>query len=308
VAALRTLVIVSQDRSDIFFANQLARHLNVIGIVVENQRSRKPSESRWRKVARYLGQPAQWPGKIRELLDKRFVEPGQLYNRPGMALDFGGEDQRIHRDRGIPVWHTLGVNDINSGANRQWIGSQNPDVIAVCGASLLGPEILALAPRGVLNLHGGLSQYYRGLFTTDWAIHDGVPERIGGTVHFITPGIDDGDVVYQGRPDIEADDTPHSLYEKVVRLGAGMMIQAIRDIENDALSARQLPRRGTLCLNSMFTQAVKRRTWRQIEHGVLRNYLAERERRDAAVVLELINPFTAMSVVNGVASTRRWSG
>jgi methionyl-tRNA formyltransferase len=225
-----------------------------------------------------------------------------------MALDFGGEDQHIGGDQGIPVWRTQGVNDINSYINRQWIESHSPDVIAVCGASLLGPDILALAPRGVLNLHGGLSQFYRGLFTTDWAIHDAVPELIGATVHFITAGIDDGDVVYQGRPTIEADDTPHSLYEKVVRLGAGMMIQAIRDIEIGELKACPLERRGTLCLNSMFTVAVKRKTWRQIEQGVLRHYLADRERRDADVMPGLINHFDGNSVVNDAVSTRRWSG
>jgi len=35
----------------------------------------------------------------------------------------------------------------------------------------------------------------------------------------VAPGIDDGDIVYQGRPQIAAGDTPNMLYVKVVKLG-----------------------------------------------------------------------------------------
>lgn len=34
---MRVLVVVSPDKSDVFFANQLMKFLNVVGVVVENQ-------------------------------------------------------------------------------------------------------------------------------------------------------------------------------------------------------------------------------------------------------------------------------
>ncbi len=72
-------------------------------------------------------------------------------------------------------------------------------------------------PRlGSLNLHGGLSQRYRGLNTTDWEVDNGEPEYVGATVHFVSPGIDDGDVVStRGGPPSSGPIPANDLYVKV---------------------------------------------------------------------------------------------
>ena len=38
MSEFRVVVIVSADRSDLYFANQLLKRVNVVGVIVENQR------------------------------------------------------------------------------------------------------------------------------------------------------------------------------------------------------------------------------------------------------------------------------
>ncbi|GAA0839775.1 hypothetical protein GCM10009113_03820 [Marinobacter szutsaonensis] len=292
---MRTLVIVSRDKSDIFFANQLARNLNVVGIVVENQTPEKDQSSLARKALKYIGTPRLFSRKVLEALDRRFIEPSQPYNKRETALDFGEEGWLLMAEDGIEILHTQGVNAINEPEYRDWIRNRNPDLIAVCGASILRRDLLDIPLHGVLNLHGGLSQFYRGLFTTDWAIHNREPECVGATVHFVSEGVDDGDIVYQGRPDIEAHDHPNSLYEKVVRLGVNMMVQAVRDIEHSRCKATKLQSRGRLYLNEMFDVRAKRETWRQIEMGVIPEYLVNKAERDQRITGSLVNDFNKLA-------------
>lgn len=291
---MRTLVIVSQDKSDIYFANQLAKMLNVVGIVVENQTPEKDRSSLASRAIKYISTPGQFFRKVLEVLDRRFVEPHQAYNHPGNSLDFGDEGRVLAPGEGVKVLHTQGVNAINNPEYRAWIRNLQPDIIAVCGASIFKADLLSIPEYGVLNLHGGLSQFYRGLFTTDWAIHNREPECVGATVHFVSEGVDDGDVIYQGRPHIEEGDHPNSLYEKVVRLGVQMMVRAVNDIEQLRCQPTRLDTKGRLYLHDMFDVRAKRETWQQVKDGVISDYLANQSTRDLRIKNALINDFNSL--------------
>jgi len=130
-----------------------------------------------------------------------------------------------------------------------------------------------------------------GTLTTDWAILEGEPEKVGATVHFVSSGIDDGGVVFQGRPRLEAADHPNRAYEKVVRLGVEMMSAAIRVIGQGELHACPEPARGRLYRERDFTYRTQRRLWRQWRR-IMATYEADREQRDAPIDASLINSFT----------------
>ena len=304
---MRTVVIVSPDKPDIYFANQLAKMLNVVGIVVENQTPERDSSSLVRKAMKYASTPVQFFQKVLDVLDRRFIEPRQPYNDTENSLDFGEEGRVLLVGEGVEVLHTQGVNAINDPKYQTWIRNLYPDVIAVCGASILKADTLSISKYGVLNLHGGLSQFYRGVFTTEWAIHNREPECVGATVHFVAEGVDDGDVIYQGRPDIEEGDHPNSLCEKVARLGVQMMVRAVSDIEQSRCQATKLDARGRLYLNNMFDVKVKRATWQRIRGGVISDYLADKATRDQRITAALINEFSEMRDLEQAAASAEHS-
>jgi folate-dependent phosphoribosylglycinamide formyltransferase PurN len=233
--------------------------------------------------AELLRRARAWFSRLwRDKVEKR------LYHE--IPLDFGPDGERLNDTVDCPVLRIEGRGKLNEPESVEWIRGQAPDLIVVCGASLLNEDILDLPRYGVLNLHGGLSQFYRGLFTTDWAIHNKHPEYVGATVHVVSPGIDDGAVVFQGRPLLSPDDHPNKCYEKVVRLGVDMMSQAISAIDRQELHKPETPTKGHLYRYRDFTPAVKRRLWRSWRQSMA-EYDRQRESRDRAVNASLIHPF-----------------
>ncbi len=63
------------------------------------------------------------------------------------------------------------------------------------GTSIVSASTLARAPRGILNLHTGWLPDYRGVKSEFWALARGEREKIGWTLHYMTPRLDDGDIV-----------------------------------------------------------------------------------------------------------------
>ena len=92
----------------------------------------------------------------------------------------------------------------------------NPDYVLLFGSSLIGDDILQAFPNKVINLHLGLSPYYRGSGTLFWPLVDGKPECVGSTIHLAVKKIDAGGILGQVRPEIDPKDGPHDLGNKTI--------------------------------------------------------------------------------------------
>ena len=79
---------------------------------------------------------------------------------------------------------------------------------------LLCAEMLALAPRGALNMHGSLLPQYRGRAPVNWAVLHG-ERRTGATLHYMAEKPDAGDIVAQQAVPILPDDTAREVFDKV---------------------------------------------------------------------------------------------
>ncbi len=291
VKDLRIVLLVSSDKSDLYFANQLIQRLNILSVVIEHQQDTPLPVSKTKKLLNFFIKPHQLFQRVIEKIEELLEEKYAVYNQPKNQLDFGIEGEKIIPVDDVLIFESYGKNSINNTAVINHLKEIKPDIIAVCGTSLLNKEILSLPEKGALNLHGGLAQHYRGLWTTDWAVYNEEPEYIGATVHFISPGIDDGEILYQGRPVIELNDNPHTLYEKVVKLGVNMMEQAILDIQNNSQKSAQLKQKGKLYLDYMTTPEIRRLTWNKLSTGIMNNYLNHKEERDKKVIDLLVNVY-----------------
>jgi len=89
-------------------------------------------------------------------------------------------------------------------------------IVCVHFPHVLRRPVLEVARRGVLNLHPAFLPYNRGWHTPTWAILDGTPA--GASLHFVTEGLDDGDVVYREQIEVDPADTAHTLYRKLKAL------------------------------------------------------------------------------------------
>jgi methionyl-tRNA formyltransferase len=115
---------------------------------------------------------------------------------------------------------------------------------------LLPAQVLALAPRGAVNLHPSLLPAYRGRAPLNWAILNGETE-LGLTAHFVDAGTDTGDVIEQRRfalrEDQDVADALAALYPLYVELTRDVLRQfesgRVRRRPQDASRASEFPRR-----------------------------------------------------------------
>jgi len=96
------------------------------------------------------------------------------------------------------------------------IDALGPDIgFSALFAHILKPNVLALFPRGVLNVHPGYLPFNRGRNAQIWAIVEHTP--VGATLHYMDEGVDTGAIVARVQVAIDATDTGASLRVKLER-------------------------------------------------------------------------------------------
>jgi len=93
------------------------------------------------------------------------------------------------------------------------------------------PEVVWSMPAlGTFNLHASLLPDYRGAAPINWAIMNGEKET-GVTTFFLKHEIDTGSIIFQEKEKITEDDTVGTLYERLMRKGAALVLKTVKAIE-----------------------------------------------------------------------------
>ncbi len=105
--------------------------------------------------------------------------------------------------------------------------------------SMLGPDLLAAARRGALNMHGSLLPKFRGRAPVNWAILRGARET-GATLHYMVARADAGDIVDQTAVPILQDDDALAVFRKVTVAAEVVLARSLpRLIDGSARSTPQ---------------------------------------------------------------------
>ncbi|SVB10112.1 uncharacterized protein METZ01_LOCUS162966 [marine metagenome] len=163
----------------------------------------------------------KFPEKILDLctiwaysqLSKRYIEKHLL--KPNNIKEFPKEIVS-HRVKNASNLQCLSI-----------LKSLTPELVIVFGTSILKPEVLTIAKRYTLNIHGGIVPKYRNVHSDFWAISKKDLKNIGTSIIHLDPGIDTGDIAIQGLLDISPDDTLFSIKKKNTELSLKLIIQAI---------------------------------------------------------------------------------
>ena len=122
-------------------------------------------------------------------------------------------------------------DDINAPPSLAHIAATAPDVIvSLASNKIFRDALLALPPRGCLNLHTAKLPKYRGLMPLFWAMANDERE-VGISVFLMDKGIDTGDIVRQETFPLAA--LPmHQLIRITKIIGMKLMNQALSDIRD----------------------------------------------------------------------------
>ena len=279
---LRVACLVADGPPQRAFVHGLAQDHNVVGVLV--QTSTPGSHPIWQRFGRYLNPLVLW----RHLRARRAHARHLAASQALRARVFGPADSPLAWPSGASCRTTFALNDPENAA---WLRALAPDVVCVNGTQLLRAPLLALLPEfrfGILNLHTGLSPYTRGGNCNLFALLEGRPEWVGITIHHIDEGIDSGDLVITEHVPMQAADTFEHIEVRAFEAGVSAMRQALHQLQ--AGTALRVPQweKGRLYLRRtgyVYSPHVRYRVNRRLREGLVRDYLADREGRDAEVRL-----------------------
>lgn len=90
------------------------------------------------------------------------------------------------------------------------------DLVCLAGfMRILSPTLITPWEGRIINIHPSLLPKYKGLHTHERALEAGDTES-GCTIHYVTPGMDEGDIILQKSVPIIDGETPDSLASKIL--------------------------------------------------------------------------------------------
>jgi methionyl-tRNA formyltransferase len=106
----------------------------------------------------------------------------------------------------------------------------NPNLIIVVAFRMLPKAVWNFPNYGTFNLHASLLPHYRGAAPINWAIING-EKKTGVTTFFIDEEIDTGKIIDSKSISIDKQDNVETLHDKLMTLGADVVIETVKAIE-----------------------------------------------------------------------------
>ncbi len=140
--------------------------------------------------------------------------------------------KQLALDRGIPVFQPRTLKAPEAVAE---LAALEPDLMVVVAYGLLLPKaVLEIPPLGCVNIHASLLPRWRGAAPIQRAIEAG-DRRTGVSIMRMDEGLDTGPVYLRREIPIEREDTAATLHDRLARLGAEALIEALPGIADGSL-------------------------------------------------------------------------
>lgn len=145
-----------------------------------------------------------FPGEIEDFYKKSEIMKKYFYNVLKSEKKIFGEINFLPEN----VYSLLIKNrDLSKLSYNQLQEALNSDIYIIFGASFIkGWLIDFLINKNAINIHMGISPYYRGNSCNFWALYDNNPAYVGATIHKITKGLDNGPILFHCLPKLQNTD------------------------------------------------------------------------------------------------------
>ncbi|MBB4805170.1 phosphoribosylglycinamide formyltransferase-1 [Chryseobacterium defluvii] len=163
------------------------------------------------------------------------TENGEIPNAKVTLVVADRECFGLERARNHHIDNILIPRGKNFSAELSNIIPENTDLIVLAGfLSILKPEFCQNWNGKIINIHPALLPKFGGKGMWGMNVHNAVieaKEKISGaSVHFVTSGIDEGEIILQQSFEIDENDTPDSLAQKVHRVEYEIFPKAINKV------------------------------------------------------------------------------
>lgn len=124
----------------------------------------------------------------------------------------------------LPILH----GDLNKCSMKLLSDFLKSDYYIVFGSSFIKSELIDfLVKQRAINIHAGVSPYYRGTDCNFWAMYDNKPHLVGATIHLLSKGIDSGEILYHAMPNIATN--PYEFTMSTIKSAFHSICERIKD-------------------------------------------------------------------------------
>lgn len=153
-----------------------------------------------------------------------------------------------------PEWRE--VPDLNDPACVEWAVAGGFDVVCLYGTGILREGWLDAFPDRIVNLHLGLSPYYRGSATLFWPFFHRELHLLGTTIHLATAKVDAGHILERVLPDLRAHEDYYAITNRLIRDSIDRFPQVAQAyLEGRIKPAAQEKVAGRFCRKADFNEA-----------------------------------------------------
>jgi methionyl-tRNA formyltransferase len=217
---MRIVLITGESLGHRYVANKLAAEFELAGIVVDQGVTGGRSRRLWKRYT------------VVQLISRAVLKLLAAARRDGLR-----QGERLLATLGaencerflFPDLITR-VQGVNSKESVRIVSSLNPDAILVFGTSVVKQPILSLARNVALNLHTGISPYYRGADCAFWPLHNNELHMLGSTIHECTMQLDGGRIFATGHAVLQADDDLYSAFARCLMVGADLYVNVVKSV------------------------------------------------------------------------------
>jgi len=153
----------------------------------------------------------------------------------------------------------------------------NPDYLLAYGCSIIKSDLIKHFEGRFINLHLGLSPYYRGSATNFWPFVNNEPQFVGATFMHLDAGIDTGQIIHQLRAKIVPFDTVHTIGNRLIKDACEVMGRIVsRGLGGESLP---IPMKTTFVekvyKNKDYSEDSVRKLYDNFNQGMLDVYLRD---------------------------------
>ena len=208
----------------------------------------------------------------KDVLSDNTVRLQHLSAREGTEQDFFENFVDMIKDQSSPVFIPKG--DINNKKYTDIIVNSNADLLVAYGCSIIkGPLLSAFAGR-FINVHLGLSPYYRGSGTNYWPLVNKEPEYVGATFMHIDAGIDTGEIIHQIRAKYVWGDTPSQIGNRLILEMCKIYKSIIANFSKlKKMEQISIPNNVKIYKNRDYTEESVKRLYKIFNEGLVEDYL-----------------------------------
>jgi len=210
---MRILLFSGDHSRHLYIHKAICENFDIAGVVCVKREEVLPSAN------------PSWPERDRKLFDLHFKARAEIER-----ATFGNLDAKFLQSAG-PTLHVPNET-IRSAEVAKFIKSVNADVALIFGTPLILEEAMNALPKWRINLHLGLTPWYRGAATLFWPFYFLQPHYAGATIHQIVPEADAGDVIHHVLPELKKGDGIHDVAARCVVQSRDDLVPILRTLSS----------------------------------------------------------------------------